>query len=142
MKKLMFYLMMFLCSSVFSSCDEIVNNALQKGIEDAKKDLPIEIAEGIVADDITLGENGIVYHVTVSEETYDMDVLKENSAELKNNIIESFKESIHDDQEIKDFLKTAVEFNKPLNYKYEGDTSGNIVRIKINVNELKEVLAN
>lgn len=99
------------------------------------------IDEGMIMDDITLGDNGIVYHVTVSEELYDMDALKELAPEIKKNMIEGLKESMNDDQDIKDFMKAAVDLNKPLNYKYEGDTSGSIVRIKISPNEIKTILA-
>lgn len=142
MKKVLFVLMMSICASLFSSCDELVNNVIQKGLEDAKKDLPTQIDEGMIIDDITLGDNGIVYHVTVSEEVYDMDALKEVAPEMKKVIIGNMVESIHDDQDIKDFIEAAAELNKPINYKYEGDTSGTIVRIKISVNELKTVLEN
>lgn len=142
MKKVLFVLMMAISASLFCSCDELVNNVFQKGIEEAKKDLPTQLDEGMVMDDITLGDNGIVYHVTVSEEVYDMDALKEVAPEMKKEMIKGMEESIHDDQDMKDFLEAAVELNKPVNYKYEGDTSGSVVRIKISVNELKEILGN
>lgn len=137
----MFYLTMAICTSLFSSCKQVVDSVIQQGLEQAKKDLPMLIDEGMIMDDITLGDNGIVYHVTVSEELYDMDALKELAPEIKKNMIEGLKESMNDDQDIKDFMKAAVDLNKPLNYKYEGDTSGSIVRIKISPNEIKTILA-
>lgn len=140
MKKVFFTLMMVICTALLSSCDSVVNSVLQKGLEEAKKDLPSQIEEGLVVDDITLGDNGIVYHVTVSEELYDMDLLKANAPEVKKGIIENLENSISDDHELKEFLEAAVELNKPLNYKYEGDTSGDIVRVKISPNEIKALL--
>lgn len=140
MKKVIFTLMMAICLSLFSSCDSVVNSVIQKGLEQAKKDLPTQLDEGLVMDDITLGDNGIVYHVTVSEELYDMDILKTNAPEVKKGIIEDLKNSISDDQELKEFLEAAVDLNKPLNYKYEGDSSGAIVRIKISPNDIKALL--
>ena len=140
MKKVLFVLMMAICTSLFSSCDGVLNNVLKQVLEQARKDLPMQIDEGLVMDDITLGDNGIVYHITVSEELYDMDILKESAPEVKKGIIADFENSISDDQELKEFLEAAVELNKPLNYKYEGSTSGNIVRIKISPNDIKEVL--
>lgn len=142
MKKVLFVLMMAISASLFCSCDELVTNAIQTTLEEAKKELPMQIGEGLVADDITFGDNGIVYHVTVSEELYDMDLLKESAHEIKKEIIKEFEESIYDDHEQKELLEAAVELNKPVNYKYEGDTSGSVVRIKISVNELKEILGN
>lgn len=142
MKKVFFTLMMAICISLFSSCDSIVNNVIQKGLEEAKKDLPTQVEEGLVMDDITLGDNGIVYHVTVSEELYDMAILKANAPEVKKGIISDLESSVNDDHELKEFLEAAVELNKPLNYKYEGDTSGDVVRVKISTNELKALLAN
>lgn len=140
MKKVLFTLMMAVCASLFLSCDSVVNSVIQKGLEEAKKELPTQIEEGLTMDDITLGDNGIVYHVTVSEELYDMDILKANAPELKKEIITNLENSVSDDHDIKDFLEAAVQLNKPLNYKYEGDTSGSIVRIKISPNEIKEML--
>lgn len=142
MKKLLFTLTMAICASLFSSCDSIVNNAIQKVLEQSRKELPIQIDEGLVVDDITLGDNGIVYHVTVNEELYDMGLLKENAPEIKKGIIDDLDKSVGDDNEVKEFLKAAVELNKPVNYKYEGDTSGDIVRVKISTAEIKAILAN
>lgn len=142
MKKLLFTLTMAICASLFSSCDSIVNNAIQKVLEQSRKELPIQIDEGLVVDDITLGDNGIVYHVTVNEELYDMGLLKENAPEIKKGIIDDLDKSVGDDNEVKEFLKAAVDLNKPVNYKYEGDTSGDIVRVKISTAEIKAILAN
>ena len=140
MKKVLFVLMMAICTSLFSSFDGVLNNVLKQRLEQAREGLPMQIDEGLVMDDITLGDNGIVYHITVSEELYDMDILKENAPEVKKGIIADYENTINDDQELKEFLEAAVELNKPLNYKYEGNTSGNIVRIKISPNDIKEVL--
>lgn len=142
MKKVLFVFMMAICTSLFSSCDGIVNNVIKHGLEQAKKGLPMQIEEGLVMDDITLGDNGIVYHITVSEELYDMDILKENTPEVKKGIIADYENTINDDQELKDFLEAAVELNKPLIYKYEGNTSGNIVRVKISPNDIRPLLEN
>lgn len=143
MKKIQSYLYVLalvVATSLFSSCDEIVNRTLQSSIDEVKKELPITIDEGLVIDDITLGENGIVYHVTVDEDIYDMDAVKSVSSDIKKSMLDEWEESINDDQEMKDFIEAAVDFEKPINYKYEGNTSGNVVRIKISVNEMKQIL--
>lgn len=86
MKKVLFVLMMAICTSLFSSFDGVLNNVLKQGLEQAREGLPMQIDEGLVMDDITLGDNGIVYHITVSEELYDMDILDDTGTVTANQI--------------------------------------------------------
>lgn len=140
MKKIVFFVMMTFCASLFQACDSIVDQTIQSYLDEQKKELPVQLADGLVCDDITVGENGFVYHFIVSEDKMDMDVLKANSADMKAEIIKDFEESIGDDHEQKEFLEACVELEKPLTYKYEGDTSGTTVRVKISTSDIKKIL--
>lgn len=140
MKKVMLALMMAICTSLFSSCDGLANSALQLGLEEARKDLPTQLGDGMIMDDITLGDNGVVYHYTLNEELYDLDALETNAPEVKQDIVTDLKNSVNDDNNLKEFLKATVEANQPVNYKYEGETSGKEVRVVISVNEIKAIL--
>lgn len=133
-------LAVMLLSSFLCSCQALVENTLKEALEEAKAEYPMVIDEGLTVDDITLGDNGIVYHVTVNESVYDIDAIKISKAEMKEGVIEGLKESIKDDNDVKTFIKLAVASNKPISYLYEGDTSGDNVRIKISVAELKRLL--
>lgn len=126
--------------SLVSSCQQMVDKAIEVALQDAKKELPTLIDEGMVMDDITLGDNGIVYHITVDEDVYDMDMLDAFSSESKIEMINALRESVNDDKDQKEFIESAVSLNKPLNYRYEGNVSGKTVRIKISVSEMKDIL--
>jgi len=126
--------------SLISSCQQMVDKAIEVALQDAKKELPTVIDEGMVMDDITLGDNGIVYHITVDEDVYDMDMLDAFSSESKIEMINALRESVNDDKDQKEFIESAVSLNKPLNYRYEGNVSGKTVRIKISVSEMKDIL--
>jgi len=137
LKSFMCMLLTVVCSAFFYSCQ---NLSLEAAIEEMNKEMPTEVTEGMVGEGFTLGDNGIVCNITVDEELYDINEMKANAAEMKQGIIESLDESIHDDKDMKNFLKLAVDNNQPLNYKYEGNVSGETARVKISVNELKKIL--
>ena len=140
MKKILLILLTTFCLSILYSCDTTIDKIIQQGLNQANAELPLMMEEGIICDNITLGENGIVYHYTVDEDLYDMDILKSMVGELKQETIQNYKEDMYDDNETKEFLQAAADLNKPLNHKYEGNITGTIVRYKISVSELKSIL--
>lgn len=142
MKKIIFGIMVACISLLFGSCQSVLNKAVEAGIEQAKKDLPIDLEEGLVMDDIAFIDDGIVCHITVNEELYDMELFEEIASELKEEAIAGFKESLPKDKDLHEFLSGVVDLNIPLNFDYVGDTSGEVVRVTISPKELKEIVKN
>lgn len=98
---------------------------------------PLAIDEVTTLNNLTIESDRVVYHYTVDEESMDIATMKDNEAEIKNNIISSLDVS---EPALKMFLETCVKNNKGLGYQYTSTPSGESLEIIFSVSEIKAFL--
>ncbi len=97
---------------------------------------PMKIDEATTLDKLTIESDNMVYFYTVNEEAVDMDAMRTNETEMKQNIKNSLDVS---DPAMKMFLETCVKNNKNLVYRYKGDTSAQVVEYVFDISEIKSL---
>lgn len=106
------------------SCSE---SKLQVQVELANKEFPMEIADGLTVDNLTIEGDYVVYNITVDEDVCDIGSLNRNKQQVKEDIMATLKS----DASVSEFLKVCADANKGIAYKYTGDTSGDTCMITI-----------
>lgn len=96
--------------------------------------LPVAVDEATQLDKLTMEDGQVVYDYTIDEEKIKMALLKENEANLKQQIQSSWT---MDDTSMKMFLEACIKCGKGLGYRYVGDTSGEMLYITFTAAEVK-----
>lgn len=109
---------------------------LKSQIEQANREFPQKLEEGITMKRMFLEDDYVVYQAEVDEDVIDMDLLEMNKKNMKAAIKENLGTP---DPEIKMFRNTCLKAEKGIAYKYVGDTSGQSVYIRFSCNELKNM---
>lgn len=109
---------------------------LKSQIEQANREFPQKLEEGITMNRMFLEGDYVVYQAEVDEDIIEMDLLEMNKKNMKAAIKENLSTS---DPEIKMFKNTCTKAEKGIAYKYVGDTSGQSVYIRFSCNELRSM---
>ena len=137
MKKVVFIIAMLTASLTFFSCSD--ESKLEMVIEEANKDLPMKVEEGVVVTSILKEGNDVVYVCTLDEEILmgetlddsDVDNLKKILQEYKaqnpkewKSIEKEMKEGIiselEDDYDAKELTKLIKSVKGSLKYRVKG----------------------
>ena len=98
---------------------------------------PMAVDEATTLDNLTIESDRVVYHYTVDENSMDIATMKDNEAEIKQNIKSSLDVS---EPALKMFLEACIKNNKGLGYQYTGTPSGESVEIIFSASEIKALL--
>ncbi len=107
---------------------------LQAGLDQANKEMPMEVAQGITINKVIDDGNNIVYQATIDDTIYPLDAIEEQKDVLKDNM-----KSMLAQPDTKELFKIAGELNRGLVYQYKGTTSGDKVEIAFTPEEIREL---
>ena len=116
---------------MLASCAE---SKLKAAVEQANKEFPMTVEEGLSITGISLEGDYVVYDAKVDESLYSIDLLKESKAELKKSIIEELGSG---DTDVKEMIKLCKEADKGIAYIYTGDQTDETCEVRIRPDELK-----
>ena len=97
---------------------------LQTAIEEANKQYPQEIGDGITIQNITIEGEDIVYNCTVEGSSISIEAIDMVKDTMQDTILESLKESYSSDKNVKTFVDLAVISGKNIKYTYSDPESG------------------
>lgn len=106
---------------------------LNAQIDAANLQCPIEAAQGMEIESISVEGDFVVYNVTTDESIYSIEQLNAGKKTMKQAIKESLKET---DEASEQLLKLCKMTRKGIAYKYVGNTSGEVCFIEIASSEL------
>lgn len=107
---------------------------LKSMADNTRLQTPMVIEEGVVMTDINLDDNYFTYIYSCDESLIDMDVLKKNSAKMKEMILENA--SNMNDLTITQQCNLLRKTNRKFAYKYVGSSTGKVCTIYVSPDEL------
>lgn len=116
------------------SQEESDRQKLEELVKVTNVSCPMKVDEATTLDKLTIESDNVVYNYTIDEEAVDLNVLKGNEGQMKQNIKGSLNIS---EPAIKMFLEACIKDNKRLIYRYKGDISGQIMECIFEVSEIK-----
>lgn len=130
MKKYLFGILMFMGALMMASCGD----QLEAGIEQANKDCPEEMGNGMTMESIKLDGTYVLYTITVDESVMPMQALQAAQNDIKKIMVEELKNT--DDQDLKDLFELLKDSDKGIAYYFTGKQSKKSCRINIMHDEL------
>lgn len=100
--------------------EESAEMIIKQTVDSNKALCPAEIEEGMTLIDVFDDGSNIVFLCDVDEEIYDMQILSDNAAELRNEV----KSELLGDQMIHTTGKYLARANRGITYRYAGKESG------------------
>lgn len=97
--------------------------------------MPEDIEEGLTITEVSLEDRYVVYNVSCDESIISIRALRENTQELKSEILGNFDMS---NMAIAKFIQNCKKANVGIAYRYIGNDSGKSCLIKIPVSELPD----
>lgn len=101
---------------------------------------PEEIDEGMVIDGISMNDKDVVYHVSVDEDYYDMSIIESNKDEIRESIVDEWRNSLHEDADVRRFLRLVAVSNLGVIFQYEGNGGSSPVNIEIPSYTVKQIV--
>lgn len=126
MKKKLFALFCLVLLLVVSCSPS--STSLELSLREARKELPMEVDEGLVVTKILKENKNVIYVCEVDENLYDIDEIKDLKYEVKDDIIKELKS----DAETRELLNLIKNTDSRLIYRYIGDRTNQKVDIVIN----------
>ncbi len=111
---------------------------MQKSIEAANKECPMDLGGGLTMASVTGEDNNLISTFEVNEETMGISVKLWNMPEVKDamkkSMVELYKNGSNKD--VAELSKMCKEANYNLVFRFEGKPSGEVVEITVNADEL------
>ena len=111
---------------------------LEAQLKMANLQFPMQASEEVVVEKIEIIGESVVYICSVDEELCPISQIEENAAEVKEGIVSTLASQTDPATQI--FIKTCVENNKNITYRYIGKDSGKQYDVVIPVSDLKKML--
>jgi len=111
---------------------------LEAQLKMANLQFPMQASEEVVVEKIQLIGESVVYICTLDEDLCPISQIEENAVEVKANIASTLASQTDPATQI--FLKTCVNNNKNIAYRYIGKESGKQYDVVITVPELKKMI--
>lgn len=111
---------------------------LEAQLKIANLQFPMQASEEVVVEKIEIIGESVVYICSVDEELCPISQIEENAAEVKEGIVSTLASQTDPATQI--FIKTCVENNKNITYRYIGKDSGKQYDVVIPVSDLKKML--
>ncbi len=138
MKKLtVLFLSIISVAAMMTSC-LTPEQKMQKSIEAANKDCPMELGGGITIASVKGENNNLISTFEVNEETLGMSVQLWNMPEVKDAMKKSVVEMYTNgnNKDVAKLTELCKEANYNLVFRFEGKPSGEVVEITVNADEL------
>ena len=104
----------------------------------ANLQFPMQASEEVVVEKIEIIGESVVYICSVDEELCPISQIEENAAEVKEGIVSTLASQTDPATQI--FIKTCVDNNKSIAYRYIGKESGQQYDVIIPLSDLKKML--
>ena len=111
---------------------------LEAQLKMANLQFPMQASEEVVVEKIEIIGESVVYICSVDEELCPISQIEENAAEVKEGIVSTLASQTDPATQI--FIKTCVENNKNITYRYIGKDSGKQYDVVIPMSDLKKML--
>ena len=111
---------------------------LETQVQMANLQFPIQASEDVLIEKIELSDEAVIYICRVDEDLCDMNQIKANAAEVKQGIIETLGNQT--DLATQLFIKSCVNCDRNIVYRYIGKQSEAQHDVVITVPELKDML--
>lgn len=111
---------------------------LETQVQMANLQFPIQASEDVLIKKIELSDEAVIYICRVDEDLCDMNQIKANAAEVKQGIIETLGNQT--DLATQLFIKSCVNCDRNIVYRYIGKQSEAQHDVVITVPELKDML--
>ena len=111
---------------------------LETQVQMANLQFPIQASEDVLIEKIELSDEAVIYICRVDEDLCDMNQIKANAAEVKQGIIETLGNQT--DLATQLFIKSCVNCDRNIVYRYIGKQSEAQRDVVITVPELKDML--
>lgn len=116
---------------------EYSDRNLELLLSEARESLPNDLGDGMVMSEIKSTEKDLVFTILCDDDYIDVSLLEEARDEMKSVLIDMLAEG---DDDIKTLGKVAIWANRGLMFKYEGDPSGKVFKVRISPAEAKKAL--
>ena len=111
---------------------------LEAQLKMANLQFPMQASEEVIVEKIEVIGESVVYICSVDEELCPISQIEENAAEVKEGIVSTLASQTDPATQI--FIKTCVDNNKSIAYRYIGKESGQQYDVIIPVSDLKKML--
>lgn len=111
---------------------------LEGQIKMANLQFPMQASEDIEIEKMELSDESVTYICKVNEDMSDVNLIKENADEVKQGIVATLADQTDASTQV--FIKTCVNCNRNITYRYIGNESGTQYDVVITVDELKDML--
>ena len=114
------------------------NQLLNEGLKEIASEFPMDLGIGAIITRAYISGDYVMYMAQCDENVVDMDIMKQNKAEVLNGIKQWLVAST--DPAVNDFSKICVAAGKGIGYLYVGDETGKQLAVYISNNELKKLI--
>lgn len=111
---------------------------LEAQLKMANLQFPMQASEEVIVEKIEVIGESVVYICSVDEELCPISQIEENAAEVKEGIVSTLASQTDPATQI--FIKTCVDNNKSIAYRYIGKESGQQYDVIIPLSDLKKML--
>ena len=127
------------CELTAEELKEVINtNADPAQLKMANLQFPMQASEEVIVEKIEVIGESVVYICSVDEELCPISQIEENAAEVKEGIVSTLASQTDPATQI--FIKTCVDNNKSIAYRYIGKESGQQYDVIIPLSDLKKML--
>ena len=130
------------CELTAEELKEVINtnaDPAQSGqLKMANLQFPMQASEEVIVEKIEVIGESVVYICSVDEELCPISQIEENAAEVKEGIVSTLASQTDPATQI--FIKTCVDNNKSIAYRYIGKESGQQYDVIIPLSDLKKML--
>ena len=120
---------------IYRSSEKIAAKAQLKM---ANLQFPMQASEEVIVEKIEVIGESVVYICSVDEELCPISQIEENAAEVKEGIVSTLASQTDPATQI--FIKTCIDNNKSIAYRYIGKESGQQYDVIIPLSDLKKML--
>lgn len=111
---------------------------LEAQLNIANLQFPMKASDEITIEKIELSDESVIYICKVDESKSDVNRIKENAENVKQSVLSTLASQTDAATQI--FIKSCVNSNRSISYRYIGDTSGTQYDIVITIPELQAML--
>ena len=129
------------CELTAEELKEVINtnaDPAQSAQTKLEAQLPMQASEEVIVEKIEVIGESVVYICSVDEELCPISQIEENAAEVKEGIVSTLASQTDPATQI--FIKTFIDNNKSIAYRYIGKESGQQYDVIIPLSDLKKML--
>lgn len=98
---------------------------------------PAEVADGLIVVGGMVEDFYVVYEASVDEDIYSISVMNQNKEKIKKEILSGFD---FEDLATQTFFNNLIKARLGVEYRYIGDVTGEICKVKISVAEIRSLI--